>query len=58
MNEPLKPTLVQPNRYVHQIPEEIQPGLPLRQFIIMEKCPACGVKRIKLELKFGFIFNI
>ena len=41
----VKPVLVQPNagRYVHKIPEEIQPGIPSRQFIIMEKCPACGV---------------
>ena len=31
-------------RFIHQIPEEIQPGIPSRQFIIIEKCPACGVR--------------
>jgi len=45
----VKPVLVQPNagRYVHKIPEEIQPGIPSRQFIIMEKCPACGFGVLK-----------
>ena len=44
----LIPTLVQPGsgRYIHQIPDEIQPGIPSRQFIIIEKCPACGVSFI------------
>lgn len=44
-----KPSLVQPiydKSAVQQIPPEIQPGLPLRQFIIMERCPACGVSKL------------
>lgn len=51
-----KPSLVQPvfdKDLAHQIPPEIQPGLPLRQFIIMERCPACGVtfsKKAPFEL--------
>ena len=42
----LKATLVQPSsgRFIYHIPDEIQPGIPSRQFIIMEKCPACGVR--------------
>ena len=42
----LKATLVQPSsgRFIHSIPDEIQPGIPSRQFIIIEKCPACGVR--------------
>ena len=52
----LKATLVQPSsgRFIHHIPDEIQPGIPSRQFIIMEKCPACGVRFIFSDFHIQF----
>ena len=41
---------------VHQIPDEIQPGIPIRQFIIIDCCPACRVSTYKALIK--FIYHI
>ena len=41
-----QPILIQPKsgRQIHKIPDEIQPAsIPLRQFIIIDRCPACQV---------------